>query len=201
MSDAQVQDVLEFWLGPHWRAGDASPEITQQWFTKDPAFDRELEARFGPLVEAAALGELGAWRESPEGRLALIILLDQFTRNIHRDSGAMYQHDPLASLLTDEALDAGDLDALPFPASAFLLMPLMHAEDLEAQERCVTLFQQVAAPLSGDLRELADNMVYYAGLHRDIVARWGRFPHRNALLDRPSTPEEIAFLKEPNSSF
>jgi len=177
-----IEQILGFWF----------EECTdKERFGKDPAFDAEIRRRFGALVEAAMEGGLTDWCDSPEGTLAYIILLDQFTRNIFRNSPKAFAADHLARAAAVRAIDAG-LDAgLENERRVFLYLPLEHSENLEDQERSVALFKAL-----GDA-EKTD----YAVRHRDIIQRFGRFPHRNDVLGRESTDAELAFLKEPGSSF
>ena len=168
------QTIVDFWR-------EAGPE---RWFEKDEAFDAEIGARFGDIYEQAARGELEAWREYPTGALALVILLDQFPRNMFRDSPRAFATDEKALAIAREALARGDADTVGDDLNQFLAVPLMHAEDLEAQEECVRWMGEI-----GDEKNLA-----YAEDHRDIIARFGRYPHRNPVLGRTTTPEEQAFL-------
>ena len=179
----KINDVLTFWFE------DCQPE---NWFQKDDQFDALLKERFGGLVEKALAGQLDAWAETSDGLLALILLLDQMTRNIYRDTPKMYAGDEMALALSLTGVQRGYLDVLEQPpARQFLLMPMMHAEDLVIQNQSLPLFQ-----------EYTTGMTYeYAVKHQVIVERFGHFPHRNAILGRPSTDEEIEFLKGPNSSF
>lgn len=165
--------VLAFWR-------EAGPS---RWFRKDESFDRDFRDRFLAAHESAARGELDAWAAMPDGALALCILLDQFPRNAFRGSARMFATDAKARAIADVAIDAGFDGAVDDDLRAFLYMALMHSEDLSDQERCVEL-----------TRDLPDNH-RFAILHRDIIARFGRFPHRNEVLGRESTPEEIAFLE------
>lgn len=199
MDDPRVDDLLDFWLGPLDPHGFADEAHRKRWFEKNDDFDRTLEERFGALHRAAAAGELDHWRQTPRGRLALVIVLDQLSRNLHRGTAAMYAHDEAALDVAREALEAGDEASLKPQEAYFLYMPFMHAESLSAQEKCVALFEQAQARLPEEHRERVDPK--WAVMHRDIVARFGRFPHRNALLGRQSTDEELAFLEEPGSSF
>lgn len=191
-----IQDVLNFWLGPLDQRDNPPKSVGARWWKKDPDFDREIEQRFSACIDAAGTQTLHNWSDSPQGRLALVITLDQFTRNVYRDSAHMYQYDDYALSLATAGIDAGADTPLAMAERYFLYMPLMHAENLPAQDRCVALFTELAKPAP----QFAGS-VNYAIAHRDIVARFGRFPHRNALLGRASTPEETAFLKEPGSSF
>ncbi len=177
-----AETVLRFWFD------ELEPA---QWFRKDPALDAAIGERFGALLEAAGRGELWAWRETPRGRLAEVIVLDQFSRNIHRDSPLAFARDPLALVLAQEAVASGGDRALEVMQRAFLYMPWMHSESLAIHEVALELFDQPG--LEEQLR--------YEHRHRDILLRFGRYPHRNAILGRPSTPEELAFLEQPGSSF
>lgn len=199
MSD--IDAVLDFWVGTPNADGSVPEETSKRWWKKDPEFDAEIRARFGELLERAKTGELSSWTETPRGRVALVILLDQFSRNIHRDSPRAFEQDALARSTALAGIDAGEHLELPPMLAYFLLMPLMHAEDLATQERGVALFGEMAARTEGAVREKFVSGVDYAKRHRDIVARFGRFPHRNAVLGRESTDEEREFLKQPGSSF
>jgi uncharacterized protein (DUF924 family) len=162
-----------------WRA--AGPE---RWFRKDAAFDREIEARFRASHEAAAAGRLFAWEATPEGALALLLLLDQFPRNMFRDSARAFATDPLARAVADRAIARGFDASVPSDERMFFRLPFEHSENLADQERSLALSRRAGGGK-------ADG---YAELHADIIRRFGRFPHRNALLGRATTPEEQAFL-------
>jgi uncharacterized protein (DUF924 family) len=181
--------VLEFWFGRP--PGADRPE----WFRKDAAFDDRIRGRFGALHERAARRGLEAWRASPEPMLALVVVLDQFSRNLHRGDARAFAQDAHARECALEALGRGDDRTLLPVQRQFLYMPLEHSEDLADQERCVALMRSLEA--FAETRGLA----HWAERHRDIVRRFGRFPHRNAALGRTSTPEEVEFLKEPGSGF
>ncbi len=174
-----VDDVLRFWF-----------EDPSRWWKKDPAFDAEVRAKFEPLHDAIDRGEHEDWLETPRGALAYVIVLDQFSRNMFRGTERMFASDERARAAVRRALDRGDDRALAEAERTFLGMPLMHSEDLADQDRSVAFF--AAGP--EDNRKFAEQ-------HRDIVRRFRRFPHRNAILGRTSTPEEIEFLKQPGSSF
>lgn len=187
------QEVLDFWFGPP--SDPAYGEFRQVWFQKDEAFDAEVQERFGELYERAASGELDGWRAEAESCLALVILLDQFSRNMFRGDGRTHATDAQALEVSKYAIEhALDRELAPFQ-QMFVYMPFMHAEDRDDQRRSVELFEKLShEPGAPDLTE-------YATGHRDIVERFGRFPHRNALLDRETTPEEAEFLTQPGSSF
>jgi len=192
-------DVVSFWFGELRADGTVEPKYASRWWSKDPAFDARLRERFGEARSRAMRGLL-AWN-TPVGTLARIILLDQVSRNIGRDTPAMYEADPKAVGLALGLLDNGSVQDLPVIYQVFVFMPLMHAEDVKLQNRCVSLFQKAADMAHGPLEELLQNYLDYAIRHRDIVQQFGRFPHRNDVLGRESTPEEVAFLAEPGSSF
>lgn len=162
-----------------------------QWFRKEAALDAAVRTRFGPLHEAAAAGELWAWRDTPRGRLAEILVLDQFSRNLHRDDPRAFAQDPMALVLAQEAVAQGLDRELPVVERSFLYMPYMHSESLKVHEEALLLFDQPG---------LEDNL-RFEHLHRDILLRFGRYPHRNAILGRESSAEELAFLEQPGSSF
>jgi len=171
---ASSADVVSFWL-------DAGPK---RWFEKDEAFDAEIRDRFTATYDAAAAGKLALWEHTPESCLALLILLDQFPRNMFRGSAQSFATDPAALRIAKQAIARGFDQATPMPARQFFYLPLEHSEDLADQERCVALFRAL-----GDAE-----LLKWAELHLDIIRRFGRFPHRNALLGRSTTPEEQAFL-------
>ena len=182
-------DVLEFWFGVPPGAQRA------EWFRKDAAFDARIRERFGALHEAASRRELEAWRAAPESMLALVVVLDQFSRNLHRGDARAFAQDAHALECAREALARGD-DGRLLPAQRqFLYLPLEHSEDLADQERCVELMRALEA------FEETRGLTQWAEKHRVIIARFGRFPHRNAALGRTSTPEELEFLQQPGSGF
>jgi uncharacterized protein (DUF924 family) len=180
---------LGFWFGEKPGAQRA------EWFRKDAAFDALIRSRFGALHEAASRRELESWREAPLSMLALVVVLDQFSRNLFRGDPRAFAQDAYALECANQALARGDEAALLPVQRQFLYLPLEHSEDLADQERCVELMRTLEAfPETKGLAEWAEK-------HRAIVARFGRFPHRNTALGRASTPEEIEFLKQPGSGF
>lgn len=176
------QGVLKFWF---------TESKESQWFTKDSDFDETIRQRFAMCHQQASQGELVAWRESIKGRLAEIIVLDQFSRNLFRDRPQSFDYDGMALVLTQEAIATGELDQLSQVERSFLFMPLMHSESLVIHEEAVKWFAEPGM----------ENNLAFEKKHRDILMRFGRYPHRNQILGRPSTDEEVAFLKEPGSSF
>ncbi|MBX3247818.1 MAG: DUF924 domain-containing protein [Myxococcales bacterium] len=192
----EIEDVLSFWLGELDADGLAASEIQARWWKHDPAFDDLLRERFGALHAEVASGRREAWVQTPRGALAYVIVLDQLSRNLFRGTPGMYAHDARALEVSRAALERGDVSTLRLQERLFHVLPFMHSESLEDQERCVALARELAA-----LHAAFEGNVDFAIQHRDIVARFGRFPHRNAILGRETTPEEAAFLKEPGSSF
>ena len=182
------EDVLAFWFD------ESGPE---KWFEQSDQFDDEIRKRLGATIQAAREGKLAAWFETQRGCLALIILIDQLSRNIHRGSPLTWSADALGLDLTRLALDKEFDGGMNFEERKFTYMPLMHSERLEDQDLSVTLFKKLA----DEGAENGDLTVDCAIRHRDIVAEFGRFPHRNEILGRTSTPEEIELLKDPNASF
>ena len=178
----QYQQVLQFWFS----------ELTEKdWFRKDETLDQTITKRFEGLLQAAGACELYDWRRTPDGRLAEIIVLDQFSRNIYRNKAMSFSQDALALALAQEAVAIGADMALPVSRRAFLYMPYMHSESLLIHEQAMKLFQQTGL----------ENNLNFEKRHLAILERFGRYPHRNAILGRQSTPEEVEFLAQPGSSF
>lgn len=169
------ETIVEFWM-------TAGP---LRWFTKDSAFDSALAVRFGAALKEARRGTFDYWGETPEGALGLVLLLDQVSRNIHRGSPLAFAADAHALKLAKGWVSQGYHRKIPAPQAFWLLMPFEHAEDLDAQRRCFAIFGTMGLP----------EMAYYAKIHLDIIEKFGRFPHRNPILGRRSTPEELVFLK------
>ncbi|HEU5057200.1 MAG TPA: DUF924 family protein [Kofleriaceae bacterium] len=201
MSGAGIDDILDFWFGPLDAEGCADTGHSARWWRKDAALDEEIRRRFGEVHRAVRARELDSWLTEPRGRLAQVIVLDQFSRNMFRGTPAAFASDPRALQIALDAIERGDHRALPLDQRTFLFMPLMHSEDLAQQDRMLGLFSELRDQAPPAVRERFAGFVKFAEMHRDIVRRFGRFPHRNAILDRPSTPEEIAFLEQPDSSF
>lgn len=196
-----VEEVLLFWFGPLEEDGAVGEAARRRWFSKDPDFDDELRQRFGGLHAELGGNSEHPWRSQVRSNLAYIIVLDQMSRNMYRDTPNMYATDALARDATLVAVERGDDLQLTTAEVVFLFMPLMHSERLLDQERCVELFSKLRERVPASQRSNIENSLDYAKRHRDIVKKWGRFPHRNEILGRESTPEELAFLKEPGSSF
>jgi len=174
--------ILSFWFD----------EISKEsWFRKDPDFDAMIRDRFLEVFLSAAACELASWRQTFLGRLAEIIVLDQFSRNLLRESAEAFAQDSLALALSQEAVSMGVLDALEPARQAFLIIPFMHSESSLIHEQALELFLRPGLEFNLDFEKR----------HKEIIDRFGRYPHRNALLGRVSTPEELAFLQQPGSSF
>jgi uncharacterized protein (DUF924 family) len=198
---SESESVLSFWFGPPQAGGRVDAEQRARWFRKDPVFDRQVAERWAALHARAAAGQCDDWLATPRGALALVVLLDQLSRNMYRGEAAAFAQDARALAAATRAIDLGFDRRLAPDERTFMYMPLMHSEDLAVQERCVMLFAAWAEDLSGaDVKAVSEGLDY-ARQHRDIIQRFGRFPHRNAILGRPSTPEEEAFLAGPGSSF
>jgi uncharacterized protein (DUF924 family) len=195
------QEVLDFWFGKLDAAGLPEPLPRKRWFRSTRAFDWEIRRRFLTLSLVASEGGLESWRHKPGGALAEIILLDQFTRNIHRGRAMAYDNDAQAQRLCRTGLDRGQDVALADVMRAFFYMPLQHSEKIEDQERGVALYEQLAASSEGQLRALLATFFDSAVQHRDLIVRFGRFPHRNRVLGRHSTPQEQAFLEDGAARF
>ena len=188
-----AQAVVHFWFG-----APGSPErgkARTAWFRKDDAFDDEIRRRFGEAVEIALAGGLGEWCTNAEGSLARILLLDQFTRNIFRGSARAFAGDQRALATAEEAVARGFDRELTARERWFMYMPFEHAENVKAQHRSLQLFGALAQEM-GD-----DDPLVWARKHAEVVFRFGRYPHRNAVLGRPSTPEEEQYLREPGAGF
>jgi uncharacterized protein (DUF924 family) len=186
------REVLEFWF---------SPQAQALWFEKDKTFDNQIRSRFAAAVHAAQLGELDFWQQSPEGILALLVLLDQFSRNVHRDTAKAFLGDERARQIADRAI-AKDVDRqFSYLRQCFFYLPFEHSETLADQQRAIALFTAAVERASPADRDDAIAQLDYAHRHRHIIDRFGRFPHRNEALGRPSTEDEIAFLRERDSAF
>ena len=182
-------EVNAFWFG------DPPGASRAEWFRKDPAFDGQIRTRFGGLHAQAARRKLDAWRAQPQSMLALVVVLDQFSRNLFRDDARAFAQDAYALECAKQAIARGDDKVLLPVQRQFLYLPLEHSESLEDQERGLELMQALEAI------EATRGCAEWARRHRDIVKRFGRFPHRNAALARESTAEEVEFLKTPGSGF
>ncbi|MGG5315786.1 DUF924 family protein [Enterococcus sp. AZ072] len=178
----ESQAVLDFWF---------TESMPKQWFAKDESFDQKICERFALLHRQVSQGEKAFWRETIQGRLAEILVLDQFSRNLFREDPRAFAYDGMALVLAQEAIVKEELIELTIEERSFVYMPFMHSESLAIHDQAMILFSETGM----------ENSLDFEKRHRDIIERFGRYPHRNAVLNRPSTQEELSFLKEPNSSF
>ena len=186
--------VVEFWLGPAPDDYESVTRASKRWYLTDDAFDAEIRDRFGAAIERGRRGLLADWAGTTGGALGLVILLDQFSRNAYRGTADAFRGDPVALAVAGNAVERGfDLE-LACPGRAFLYHPFEHSEDPEDQARSVTLFEALAAEAKPPWDEFAAEFVPYALAHRDVIGRFGRFPHRNAILGRANTFEEQVYL-------
>jgi uncharacterized protein (DUF924 family) len=207
VSERRAQDVLDYWFGADPMAPDQLPQRMRMWFGGDePAEmrslrDEALAGRFEPLVWAAAAGELDSWVSSPHRLLALVLLLDQFPRSIYRGTSAAFAQDARARELVLTGLQNG-ADATLVPIQrVFFFMPLQHSESADLQDESVAAFQRLLLEAPGEHRSVFEECLKFAQLHQRVISRFGRFPHRNAILGRLSTAAEEAFLRDEGLRF
>jgi uncharacterized protein (DUF924 family) len=194
-------EILHFWFGDDPARALDDPTLQRLWWAKQPAVDAAMRERFGAQVRAAGEGALDGWAATPDGQLALILLTDQFPRNIFRDTPAAFALDPVARRWALQGIEQGVFDALHPVQQVFAWLPLEHAEDAELQARCVQGMRTLRERAPASHRAAFDSFVDFAERHEAVIRRFGRFPHRNAILGRDSTDEERAFLATPGSSF
>lgn len=199
--------VLDFWFGPRPLTSGRMDERMRFWFGgRDPPElldlrDHEIETRFGAVMQRAAAGQHEAWADSPRRRLALILLLDQFPRNVHRGTAQAFATDERARALALGGVNVGADATLDHVERIFFYMPLQHSESAEVQEESVAAYRRLSSEAPEQLQRQFNITLGYAELHRDIIKRYGRFPHRNAVLGRPSTPEELSYLRNSAERF
>ncbi len=189
-----IDAVLEFWFGT-LHQGFADDATRRRWFAADDTFDAEIRARFAELPEAAAQGRLDDWKSSPQGSLAFILVTDQFTRNIYRGTARAFGFDNLALATAAAAIRAGHDRQLGYDERCFVYLPFEHSEDLIDQHTSVGLFTRLRDDTPAGKRHITGDTLRFAHQHRDIIERFGRFPHRNAVLGRTSTEEEAEFAR------
>ncbi len=186
-----IDEILPFWFGHLSDEGLCDPAQHSLWFKSSADTDRQCKDRFGVVVERAMAGELDHWAATDEGLIALILLLDQLPRNIHRGTPAAFAGDPRSLALSQQAIAQGRHLKLPLIHRVFLYLPLEHCEDLAVQEQCVLLFSQMVSATGLDQMK---DFARYAAAHRDIIAEFGRFPHRNVILGRSSSAAELQHI-------
>ncbi len=203
--DHLANALVDLWFGD-WSDERPAPEtgdpIARRWWVKDPDFDQALREQFGEAHAAASAGDLDHWMSTPHTAVALILLLDQVSRNIHRDTPRAFEADPKARTLVHRTLGGALWEQMPPIWRYFVIMPLMHSESMADHDVAVQRFTELANATAATAR--AGNYsgaLSYEHKHRDIIERFGRYPHRNAILGRASTEEEVAFLTQPGSSF
>lgn len=199
---ASAEEVLEFWFGEPAANPAAVGALMKRWFSSDPQLDRLTRDRFAPTMTAAAASRLEGWEETPRGRLALILLLDQFPRDVYRGTAAAFAQDAKALALTTAGIAAAlDQELRPLER-LFFYMPMQHAESIIAQNRSVELFDELAQGAEMDFIAAAlASSADHARQHRDIITEFGRFPHRNTLLGRSSTEAEVRYLEQGGATF
>jgi len=191
--NTDIDTIHAFWFGELDATGLSPADRHALWFTASAESDEACRERFGSLVEQALAGKLSHWMQSDKGLIALVLLLDQFTRNIYRATPQAFAGDPAALALALQCIAHGHHQRLAAIHQVFLYLPLEHSEDLDMQEECVSLLEELAT-VTG-LSQIED-FGRYAIAHRDVIARFGRFPHRNAIIGRSSSPEELAYLEK-----
>jgi uncharacterized protein (DUF924 family) len=197
----RIDAVLAFWFVQEELSAPQIDRRMDIWFGQDEVFDHECKKEFARDVEQASEGGLGHWAHEPRGRLALILLLDQFRRNIHRDTTEAFAKDGVAlKLCVEGAMEKKDRGLTPIQR-AFYYMPLQHAESKKVQAKSVELFSKLAEKVPRPYRETFETITQFAELHRDIVEQFGRFPHRNKILNRKNTPEEDEYLSGDSPDF
>jgi uncharacterized protein (DUF924 family) len=197
----RIEKILEFWFGTFPNAWTADESKQDMWFRSGADYDAEIFSRFGSDYFRAVDGELDSWAESPRGRLALIILLDQFSRHIHRGSAEAFAQDEKAQQLCIEGISAGDDQNLHPVERSFFYLPLEHAEDLERQNLAIEAYSQLIQDVPEQYRQPLEVALEWAQKHHYVIERFGRFPELNETLGRESTAEEIAFVEAGEYSF
>lgn len=201
MAVTTPSEVLEFWFGAHPLDLQVMQQVQGRWFQKNEAFDAELRDRFLPTIEAARAGRLDDWARDPESWLALLIVLDQFLRNAFRGQADAFASDAQALRVALAGIERGHDQALPPMARVFCYLPLEHAEDLAMQRRSVALFSALVEAPDAEPADFLAVTLDFAHKHLDVIARFGRFPHRNAVLGRASTVAEENYLAQPGAGF
>ena len=195
------KEVINFWFGNKKSNNEVAQEMNPRWWKKDPAFDKEILTRFEPLIVKAIAGELDDWKKTPQGFLALIILLDPFARNSYRNTSKAFEFDSYAQQLTKEGVEKGFDKKLRLIERVFFYLPYQHSEDLRMQEQSLILYESLIAEAPKDEGDIFEEYYDFAVRHADIILKFQRFPHRNKVLGRRSTAEEEEFLQQPSLSF
>ena len=201
MMTNRIEDILQFWFGCFPTPYTADVTKADMWFKNGAAYDSEIFIHFGVDYEKAVNGELDHWLDSYRGRLALIILLDQFSRHIHRDTAQAFMQDEKAQRLCIDGIAAGDDGRCHSIERSFFYLPLEHAEDIDKQELSVKAFTQLVQDVPQEYRKLFEVTLSFAESHHFVIEKFGRFPELNGMLERESTPEELAFIASGKYSF
>jgi uncharacterized protein (DUF924 family) len=196
-----IDSILTFWFGNGSTAEEICAEKKALWWAKDEETDREITSRFRDVVQAVHEGRLDHWRETPKGLLASIICCDQFPRNMYRGTPRAFEFDPVALGMAEQILATGDHLELSPIQRVFAYLPFEHSEDPASQDKAVRLFADLVGEVDASEREIFTGFLDFARRHEEIIARFGRFPHRNVILGRESSDEETEFLTQPGSSF
>jgi len=192
---AAYEPILDFYIGPLDQFGRADDDHARRWFTRDDTFDQQIAERFAGAYDDVRARRCESWLGQPRGRLAYVIVLDQFARNIFRNSPRAFESHGQALAAAVEGVARGHDGPLAVDERMFLYMPFVHSEELATQERSVALFEALAGSALPEARERLAGALDYARKHRDIIARFGRFPHRNSIFGRTSTADEMDFIK------
>lgn len=199
------KEIFDFWFFDFPESGVPAEPHFKKWFQKDPRFDQEIRKRFENSLKKAAQGELDSMMETPSGALALIILLDQFSRNMYRETPQAFAQDSKALELARRAVNEGLDQKVPFGMRMFFYLPFEHSESIHDQNESVRLFEQWTAKSTQETGEagerFAQEVLKYAYSHQEVIQKYGRFPHRNGILDRSSTVEEKEYLAQPGAGF
>jgi len=190
-----IDSVIRYWFGEASSSADINAEKKRLWWSKNEKVDEKIADRFSALIDAVASGELDHWNESDNGLLASIICTDQFPRNIYRGHSKSFSYDQIALRFARQAIAMGFDRKLSLIKRVFIYMPFEHSEEISDQQQAVSLMQSLVEQSSTDEKDV------FAGWHHEVIAEFGRFPHRNAILGRESTEKELVFLKKPGSSF
>lgn len=190
----ELEEVLSFWFEPRATSKEGADLLGKRWFNGGKELDQALESRFGAAISAARRSELDAWEATPRGTLALLLLLDQFPRNVFRGSSEAFASDEQALALTRRAIASGVTDAFQLPERLFFALPFSHAEDIQAQRTAVAMVERLVFDAGPLWQGFVVGGVDFARKHLDVIARFGRFPHRNETLGRKSTPAELEYL-------
>ena len=195
------ESIIQFWFGDEGESPAAVAPRASLWFGGGPSFDELIRDRFDTLPMRASAGELNSWRRNARSSLALVLVLDQFPRNLYRGQAQCFDYDTQALEIANSCIAKGFDSELTALQAVFLYMPLEHAESCEAQERCVALFRALLARAPVELRPRFESFLAYALRHQKVIDQFGRFPHRNEVLKRHSTPEEVSYLASGGDTF